>query len=328
MSRGVPAWGEAAEDWLTVKRVGRRQHDPGNSDRARRTDLRRWAKAIDTVMGRQPVDSADVAATWKNVMTEIEDPDVVVRALDLLATELASSSRQRMLSTMRGFCAYLTRRGLLDHDPMLADELTVRSDPDDEVRAFTETEIDRLLAAAALPAAGRIRVGWPARDVAVISTLAYCGLRVAELCAATDAAIDRSGDHALLRLRLGTKGGRKRSVPLPHRTLANLDHYLKERNAALTDPTRLFVRHTGQPLNQQYVDRCLRQIAIKANVPGPNGAMAHGLRHSFGMRLALRGVPTSVIQDLMGHVDSKTTAIYTRAHATDLTEALDNAGLL
>ncbi len=56
--------------------------------------------------------------------------------------------------------------------------------------------------------------------------------------------------------------------------------------------------------------------------------MAHALRHSYGMQLALRGVQIPVIQQLLGHTDPRTTAIYTTAHATDLTHALRDAGLL
>ena len=63
--------------------------------------------------------------------------------------------------------------------------------------------------------------------------------------------------------------------------------------------------------------------------PPPSGAMAHALRHSYGMRLALRGVPLPVIQQLLlGRSDPRTSAIYTAAHATDPTHALHDAGLL
>src|SRR4051812_46058985 len=110
---GVPAWSEVAEDWLAAKRVGRRRDDPGHADRARRGDLRRWAGAINTVQGRRvPWDPPHSLAGWDFVMTELGDVDVLVRALDLLGDDLASSSRQRALSTLRGFCGYLVRRGL------------------------------------------------------------------------------------------------------------------------------------------------------------------------------------------------------------------------
>jgi integrase len=43
------------------------------------------------------------------------------------------------------------------------------------------------------------------------------------------------------------------------------------------------------------------------------------------MDLAIRGVPLSVIQQLMGHDDPRTTSIYTVAHAEDLSAALADA---
>ena len=113
----VPLWEEAAEDWLAAKRIGRRKDDPGHADRARRGDLRRWAAAINTVMGREPVEAGLSLTGWNSVMTEIGNPDVLLRALDLLGNELSTSSRQRMLSTLRGFCGYLARRGLIRADP-------------------------------------------------------------------------------------------------------------------------------------------------------------------------------------------------------------------
>jgi integrase len=92
-------------------------------------------------------------------------------------------------------------------------------------------------------------------------------------------------------------------------------------------PSRLFVGHDHAPLNQQFVDGLLRRLCAAADVTPPQAAMAHALRHSYGMRLALRGVPLPVIQQLLGHTDPRTSAIYTAAHATDLTHALHDAGL-
>ena len=78
------------------------------------------------------------------------------------------------------------------------------------------------------------------------------------------------------------------------------------------------MRHDGSPLTQQLVDRTLRRLATVAGVTPPEGAMAHTLRHAYGMDLAMRGVPLSVIQQLLGHDDPRTTSIYTAAHAEDL----------
>lgn len=317
-----PAWGEAAEDWLVAKRVGRRDGDPGHTDRARRADLRRWAGAIRTVTGHD-VDGHGQLSDWNSFTSEVGDVEVLLRALDLLADELSVASRARMLSTLRGFCAYLVRRGLLTHDPCLADELVVRTNAAGDVRAFTDDEVEALSAAALTPPP-RARSAWPARDAALISTMAWCGLRVSELCALRDDAVDRSGPHPVLRLRRGTKGGRARVVPVPSPTLALIDGYLLERELA----DRTFIRHDRRPLDQPFIDALLRRCARSVGVPAPDGAMAHGLRHHYGMSLAVRGVPLPIIQQLMGHADPRTTSIYTRAHAGDLAAALFDAGLL
>src|SRR3954451_7467663 len=86
---------------------------------------------------------------WDFVMTELGDVDVLVRALDLLGDELACSSRQRALSTLRGLCGYLVRRGLLAATPCVAPELAVRSETGVVIAAFTAADIAALLAAAA-----------------------------------------------------------------------------------------------------------------------------------------------------------------------------------
>ena len=120
-------------------------------------------------------------------------------------------------------------------------------------------------------------------------------------------------------------------MPVPQRTLRAIDEYLEERArlyGAVANRSRLFVRHDGSALTQQLVDRTLRRLATAAGVTPPEGAMAHALRHAYGMDLAIRGVPLSVIQQLLGHDDPRTTSIYTAAHAEDLSAALADAGVL
>jgi len=72
---------------------------------------------------------------------------------------------------------------------------------------------------------------WPARDAAIVSVLADCGLRVSELCALTRAAIDDNGELPLVRVRAGAKGGKAGNVLLPCRTHVRLHRHLRERDA-------------------------------------------------------------------------------------------------
>src|SRR4051794_40122295 len=58
------------------------------------------------------------------------------------------------------------------------------------------------------------------------------------------------------------------------------------------------------------------------------GAMAHALRHSYGLELAVRGVLLPVIQQLLGHTDPRTTSISTAPTPPTSPLTLHGAGLL
>jgi site-specific recombinase XerD len=68
----------------------------------------------------------------------------------------------------------------------------------------------------------------------------------------------------MLRISARAKGGKRRAVPIPSRTLARIDAY-PEARARFADPrlkvlphARLFVRWDGNSLSQQFVDALLR----------------------------------------------------------------------
>jgi hypothetical protein len=83
-----PDLAELAEDWLAAKRVGNRPDDPGNSDRARRADLTRWAGAYIAVLGREWDESHEGLFGWSFVtVTELASSDLTVAALGWLADQ-------------------------------------------------------------------------------------------------------------------------------------------------------------------------------------------------------------------------------------------------
>jgi site-specific recombinase XerD len=321
-----------------VKRVGNRPNDPGNSDRARRADLTRWAGAFKTVLGHDDGEGPAGLGGWSLVtVTELASSDLTVAALGWLADQqLAVSTRQRMLATLRGWCSWLIRRGHLTADPTDADEVRLRStDRDLDGKTFTVDEVDLLLDAASRAPADNQRSYWPVRDVAVVSVLAFCGLRVSELCNLTTASYVCDVERPVFKVR-GSKGGKGRVVPIPTRTTDAVDAYLRERAEeagpspalAIRPRGRLFIANDARPLSQQQLDRQLRQFCARVNVDLPDGAMAHALRHFYGSQLAIRGVPLPIIQQLMGHTNPATTTIYTRATANDTVGVLDDAGWL
>ena len=292
-----------AEDWLTTKTVGDRPGDKGHSDRARRGDLVRWAAGYARVLNPARNVSGGGLDVWSMVpVAKLGDADVAVEVLKLFAADgLALSSRQRLLATFRGWCAWLARRGHIDVDPATADEVSLRgSERGIEGKAFTLEDVAQLAAAAGRAPSPRERSPWPTRDVAIVSILAGCGLRVSELCALAIKSYDTTGEQALLRLR-DTKGGKGRTVPVPGDTVIDIDRYLDERSEhasevralAVTSKALVFVGNNGRPLTQQFVDSALRRCCDRAAIGYPDGAMAHALRHHYGTQLASNAPPQS-----------------------------------
>lgn len=339
-ARPGPSVADLAEDWLAARSAASRS-DPTNSDRARRTDLCRIGRTIQAASGDS---TADGPLSLETDCGPVRLADLSVDALAAMIGELRRhyepATVERTVSTLRGFTRWLARRGHLDRDPCDDDTVTAgrrRAEPDGPLpfHAFSAADVDALLSAAADPPAGA-RSAWAKRDVAIIATLAGTGLRAGELAALRVKDLDETVERPLLRVVRGTKGGRRRDIPVPRATVALVHEYAGERaERALAEPALaekpggpLFVRSDGAGLNQQWLDRLTRRCAAAAHVHLPGDAATHAYRHHYGVQLALRGVPVPVIQQLMGHVDPRTTSIYTRAAARDLVDPLDDAGWL
>lgn len=326
---------ELADDWLDYKRLREddRQTLLGNSDRARRCDLARWARLILIVTGRPVPDMAEGLDHTRDLasctLSDLNYETLTRSLATARSGSFAPSSIRRMMSTLRGFTRWLNARGHIATDPCADDVFTLPRMQLPTPRSITPEQVEQMLEAAeTIPA--RARQGWwPARDRCIIALLAYCGLRAGEACSAKMSWVDRRTERPMLRV-LG-KGSKHRDVPVPSRAMSLIGIYHQERRdrglLAGTDPN-LLVRTNGSPLPYPSLDRIVRGLAQRAGVPLPEGAAAHSLRHSYGTELALRGVNVTIAAQLMGHSDVKTTMRYQMLAARELIAVLDDAGLL
>ena len=85
----------------------------------------------------------------------------------------------------------LVRRQLLSASRATHPELTVKRTSSGEVLSFRPDDAERLLPAAAAPPRRNVRSAWPALAIAVVATLAHCGLRVSQLIGLTIAGVGR-----------------------------------------------------------------------------------------------------------------------------------------
>lgn len=325
---------DLAERWLDL-RHGIPGTSAANTAAAQRRDLVRWGEAFREVSGIAVDDALhwlDLSAAWQGITTTELTVDNTRHALRAVSASYSPATVTRMASTLRGFCGWLCETGQLTHDPTRAAAFRVPSAGEaGEPHALSPEQVAAMLAAASdLPERG-VRSTWPIRDVALVETLARTGVRVSELCGLRVSDVEL-GDRRLLHVRRGTKSRRRREIPLADSTATALAGWISEAAAVRGDHggAPLFCDRGGAPLTRFQVDRLLRRLAARAGITSqlPPDAMAHAFRHHFGVQLALRGVPLPVIQLLMGHRDPRTTSIYTRLAADELTSALDDAGWL
>lgn len=141
-------------------------------------------------------------------------------------------------------------------------------------------------------------------------TVYSMGLRLGEGLALRIADID--SQKMLVHIRNG-KGHKDRFVPLPAATLGALRTFWKtHRHPALLFPNQLgspeTIRATARPMDrggvQEALQAALRDCGIAKRIS------VHSLRHTFATHLVEVGVQLRLIQELLGHADPQTTALY------------------
>lgn len=92
--------------------------------------------------------------------------------------------------------------------------------------------------------------------------------------------------------------------------------------AHLDSPPRLWLARTGRPLAPGTVRDRLRYYARLAGL-GDQRLYPHRLRATFATRLDQAGTNVTVIQELLGHADIKTTSHYVGIAGRELRQAVE-----
>ncbi|SCZ50902.1 integrase/recombinase XerC [Epibacterium ulvae] len=150
-----------------------------------------------------------------------------------------------------------------------------------------------------------------ARDVAVVTLLYGCGLRISEALSLRRADVPLSGT-----LRITGKGGKERIVPVLPAARAAVDHYLSLYPFALDPESALFRGVRGGALGPGAIQKAMAQTRAQLGLPA--SATPHALRHSFATHLLEAGGDLRSIQELLGHASLSTTQAYTAVDATRL----------
>jgi integrase len=82
----------------------------------------------------------------------------------------------------------------------------------------------------------------------------------------------------------------------------------------------VFVDVDGRPFQHRPLTRRLKRVCERA---GLRKIGWHTLRHTFASHLAMKGIPITVVKELMGHADITTTMRYSHVAPSSLRAAVD-----
>lgn len=156
------------------------------------------------------------------------------------------------------------------------------------------------------------------RDALVIDLIYSGGLRKGEIQRLKCSDVDC--ENALVKVK--GKGGHERVVPIGKECAQKVQHYIyNTRPKLLKDgcPSALFLSYkTGQRITIVGIGRMFDRINERYHL---NPKLApHSLRHACATDLLRNGAPIQDISKILGHVDIRTTEIYTRVTIEDLKE--------
>ena len=230
-------------------------------------------------------------------------------AARLHARGLAPRSIARTLSGVRGFFAWLVRRGELGGNPAAG----IRA-PKQQARLPKTMDADQT----SQLFEGEPKDDLELRDRAIAELLYGSGLRLAELVGANVGDLDL--DEGVITV-VG-KGSKTRIVPVGSAARRALGTWLATRSGVtLGDP--LFVARSGKRLSPRSVQLRLKKLA--ATTTGNDALHPHMLRHSFASHMLESSGDLLAVQELLGHANIATTQIYTHLDFQHLAKVYDSA---
>lgn len=252
---------------------------------------------------------ADYLAENKVNISDFQQKNLDEFISGLSKSNLAVSSINRVLSTLRSFFAYLER----EHNFFnLMKDVESKKIPVRLPKALTVSQIAQLIDGS-FSEDNIVSI----RNRALLELLYSTGGRVSEIVGINlgDIGTVKSESNDVRVIKLRGKGNKERIVPMGSFSVKALDDYLvrvrpnllsknsKSRNEAL------FLNQRGTRISRQSAWQIVVDSAKKCGLS--EGISPHVFRHSFATHLLDGGADIRVVQELLGHASVTTTQIYT-----------------
>ncbi len=224
---------------------------------------------------------------------------------------IGGKSIARMLSSWRGFFAFLARRHGFDSNPCVGMRAPKTS------RALPQAlSVEQAVHLVEIAGDGPLAL----RDRAILELFYSSGLRLAELVTLTLAGLDLVEGAVTVT----GKGAKTRIVPLGSQAIAALRIWLPVRaGLAAEGESSVFVGKNGRRLTPRAVQYRLKQWAIKQGIAG--NVHPHVLRHSFASHVLQSSGDLRAVQEMLGHANISTTQVYTHLDFQHLAKVYDQA---
>lgn len=217
---------------------------------------------------------------------------LAIRGMKDKVSKTTQNNERRILSS---FYNWMDDEGYITKSPVRA----VKNIKEEKriKKAFTEIELEKLRDACK-----------NARERAIVETLYSTGSRVSEVEGMNISDIDKD------ELIVFGKGEKERTVYLNAKAQYAIQNYLKERKD--NDPA-LFVsfQRPYQRIGKGQIEKTIRELGVRAGVPNCH---PHRFRRTAATLALNRGMEIEQVQQMLGHEDLKTTAIYAKSETTSL----------
>ena len=234
--------------------------------------------------------------------------------------KLSSRTVSQHLSVLSSFCRFLIKQGVIQSNPV---HLVKRPKVEQRLPLFYK---DQSMEAYFEGTKGDPEFGTLEQKLhrLIISMLASCGLRRAELISLNVGSVDFGRSV----LRVTGKGDKMREIPLIPSLCEEISLYLKAVSSLTDDayePSAPLLRTPkGARLYPVYVDRVVKNEL--AAVPGITVRRSpHVLRHTLATELLSEGTDLNSIKELLGHSSLAATQVYTHNTVERLQSVYKNA---
>ena len=313
---------ELVQAWLDF-----RHHNKGRSSRTSQI----YRLAIERLL--------EFLGDGRSLLTASSDELIAFAGAWLAKRNVVAMSRRPYVAAVRDFYRWCVDRGHLRASPAAGLPYPRASMPLPKVMSLASAE----------------KIMWRpdfttfvgVRDGAMLQLLVGCGIRVSGLVGlnASDVLEQRIDGKPRLFVRVFEKGGRQRMVPVPleadlqlrvyleHAELKSIDRTLENGDLVLFVTTRnrscAAAQYKGERrrFNRRGVIAMVKRYGQQAGIP-EDQLHPHAMRHLYGTELAESDVDILTRQQLMGHLDPKSTGLYTHLAMRKLVASVDRGGPL